>query len=362
MTHVLDLGGYSDEEVEEESKADLPWIQKYRPEKLSDVISHKQIMNTLQKFIEKNELPHLLFYGPSGTGKTSTIISCAKELYHDYYKFMVLELNTSDNRGIETVRTQIKSFVNSQTESFLPKDHQRKFKLVILDEIDAMTLDAQAILRQIIESNSRSTRFCLICNYLNKINLALQSRCALFRFIPLKPEDMEGKVTEICVEEGLDYNEKGIKALVKVARGDLRKAINILQSTSLTYEGKITADKIYACSGYCHPKDSEIVYELLMNLLKKKQTIAVTCQKISELIFEKNISLLHLLNDLKNFVLDQEGDDDPSVASSSGLSLRDDYKINVIDKLATLETYIGIGVEQKSLIMYLASIFVLEQK
>lgn len=152
-------------------KANLPWVEKYRPNALQELISHEDIINTIRRFISEDKLPHLLFYGPPGTGKTSTILACAKELYSPReFSSMVLELNASDDRGINVVRGQVLNFASTRTI------FNSGFKLVILDEADSMTQDAQNALRRIIEKFTENVRFCLICNYLSKIIPALQSR------------------------------------------------------------------------------------------------------------------------------------------------------------------------------------------
>ncbi len=148
-----------------------PWSEKYRPSKINDVIYHKRIINILEKYIITGRLPHLLFYGPPGTGKTSSIVAFAKQYYGNDFDTMTMILNASEERGIETVRNRIKQFV--MTRGFMDEETTPKFKLVILDEIDAMTDDAQAILRKIIENYVKNVRFCFICNYLKKINPAI---------------------------------------------------------------------------------------------------------------------------------------------------------------------------------------------
>ncbi|GMI10300.1 hypothetical protein TrRE_jg11793 [Triparma retinervis] len=154
----------------------LPWVEKYRPSSLTDLVAHEEIISVLTKLIESDKLPHLLLYGPPGTGKTSTIIAMAKKMYGEKkYKGMVLELNASDERGIDVVRNQIREFAGTR------QLFSSGTKLILLDECDAMTSDAQFALRRIIEKYSTSTRFCLICNYVSKIIPALQSRCTRFR-------------------------------------------------------------------------------------------------------------------------------------------------------------------------------------
>jgi len=173
----------------------LPWVEKYRPNSLDELIAHEEIIQILNKLIESNKLPHLLFHGPPGTGKTSTIIACAKKMYGANYSSMTLELNASDDRGIDVVREQIKEFAGTK------KLFSTGVKLIILDEADAMTQDAQSALRRVIEKYTSNTRFCMICNYVNKIMPALQSRCTRFRFAPLRPEQIMGRLEAIVSAE-----------------------------------------------------------------------------------------------------------------------------------------------------------------
>uniref|UniRef100_A0A671XIR2 Activator 1 subunit 5 n=1 Tax=Sparus aurata TaxID=8175 RepID=A0A671XIR2_SPAAU len=238
----------------------LPWVEKYRPQKLDDLISHKDILSTIQKFISEDKLPHLLFYGPPGTGKTSTILACAKQLYKDKeFNSMVLELNASDDRGIDVVRGPVLSFASTRTI------FKKGFKLVILDEADAMTQDAQNALRRVIEKFTENTRFCLICNYLSKIIPALQSRCTRFRFGPLSPDQMIPRLEYVVQQESIDITPDGMKAIVTLSSGDMRRSLNILQSTSMAY-GKVTEDTVYTCTG--HPLRSDIANILDWSLNK----------------------------------------------------------------------------------------------
>merc|ERR1712096_489776 len=159
-------------EVEKQSKDQgLPWVEKYRPSSLEEVVSQDNIVQTLERLVASEKLPHLLFYGPPGTGKTSTILAIAKKMYGQNLSQMVLQLNASDDRGIDVVRNQIKEF--SSTRMVFSSAH----KLIILDEADAMTSDAQMALRRVIEKYTKNVRFCIICNYVSKIIPALQSRC-----------------------------------------------------------------------------------------------------------------------------------------------------------------------------------------
>ncbi|KAG8195094.1 hypothetical protein JTE90_013572 [Oedothorax gibbosus] len=198
----------------------LPWVEKYRPGKLDDLIAHEDIIRTINKFMKEDKLPHLLFYGPPGTGKTSTILACAKQIYSPAeMPSMVLELNASDDRGIGVVREQILSFASTRTI------FKSGFKLIILDEADAMTNDAQNALRRVIEKFTENTRFCLICNYLSKITPAIQSRCTRFRFGPLSNKQILPRLEHVIKEEKLEVTEDGQKALMDLAQGDMRKSL-----------------------------------------------------------------------------------------------------------------------------------------
>lgn len=214
--------------VPQKNKENLPWVEKYRPSSLKELISHKSIIDTITKFIEERKLPNLLFYGPPGTGKTSTIVACAKQMYGNSYHTMALELNASDERGIDVVRKTIKEFASTQNISF------KGVKLVILDEADSMTASAQFALRRIMEKYAKNTRFCLICNYVSKIIPALQSRCTRFKFKQIPVEDAKLRVKEICAAENLNISEDGIESIFKLSEGDMRKVVNMLQSISIS--------------------------------------------------------------------------------------------------------------------------------
>ena len=243
--------------------ASLPWTEKYRPKTLSDIISHKEVIITLKKFVSEKTLPHILLYGPPGTGKTSAITACARELYGEQYVFMVLELNASDDRGIEMVRTRIKQFVMAKCNVYC--EDKNLFKLVILDETDAMTRDAQAILRQIIEKYTKTTRFCLICNYIQNINVALQSRCQRFRFAPLIHEDIYTRMLSVIQNENINIREDAIHCVIKHSGGDMRKILNNMQSLSMIYTEQITEDHVNKCLGYPTSKEINKLFDMFAN-------------------------------------------------------------------------------------------------
>lgn len=214
------------------SRDNLPWIEKYRPKKLTDVAHQRHVVSTLQKTLESANLPHLLFYGPPGTGKTSTILAVARELYGpQLIKDRVLELNASNERGIDVIRHKVKDFaklaVGKQTAAGYPCP---PYKIIILDEADSMTSEAQSALRRTMETYSKVTRFCIICNYVSRIIEPLTSRCAKFRFQPLPSDAMVARLQEISGSEGIVVSDDTMNMVVGVSGGDMRKSITMLQS------------------------------------------------------------------------------------------------------------------------------------
>ena len=197
---------------------------------------HQDILATINKFVDSNRLPHLLLYGPPGTGKTSTILALARRIYGaDNMRQMVLELNASDDRGIDVVREQIKTFASTKQIFTMGTSAARRsgiaaFKLIILDEADAMTSTAQMALRRIMEKYTANTRFCIIANYSHKLSPALLSRCTRFRFSPLKEADIRQLVDKVITEEGVKIANDATDALVTLAKGDMRRALNVLQA------------------------------------------------------------------------------------------------------------------------------------
>lgn len=202
---------------------------------LADVSGHQDILATINKFVDSNRLPHLLLYGPPGTGKTSTILALARRIYgSENMRQMVLELNASDDRGIDVVREQIKTFASTKQIFTMGASASRTgiagFKLIILDEADAMTNTAQMALRRIMEKYTANTRFCIIANYSHKLSPALLSRCTRFRFSPLKEQDIRVLVDKVIEEETVKIIPEATEALVRLSKGDMRRALNVLQA------------------------------------------------------------------------------------------------------------------------------------
>lgn len=270
----------------------LPWIEKYRPKKINDIVSQDKIIKSLQISLETNNLPHLLFFGPPGTGKTSTILAIGRELFgQELMKERVIELNASDDRGINAVREKIKIYaMNSlNNPSKYKKDNLNKYpcppyKIIVLDEADSMTKDAQSALRKIMEDYSNITRFCFICNYISKIIEPITSRCAVYGFIPLNKKLMFNKLDYIANEEKIKHNNKTIDKIVDLSDGDMRKAIMMLQNLKYIqhkYSINETVDKIIELNGYI----PENLMNNILNSLKTKD-------------FDSNINLIReFIND-----------------------------------------------------------------
>ncbi len=203
------------------------WVEKFRPKNLDEIQSQEDIIMSLKNCIKTKNIPHLLFFGPSGCGKTSTILALAREIFGTkYWSDRVIELNASDERGIKVVREKIKRYAMNSVSI---DDNIPPWKIIILDEADNMTSDSQFALRKIMEDYSKVTRFCIICNYHNKIIDPIVSRCSLYRFKPIPKENIYIKLKDICDKENSIIDNPSIEMIEKISRGDLRKAINFLQ-------------------------------------------------------------------------------------------------------------------------------------
>lgn len=229
-----------------------PWVEKYRPKQVKDVAHQDEVVRVLTNTLETANCPHMLFYGPPGTGKTTTALAIAHQLYGpELYKSRVLELNASDDRGINVVRTKIKDFAavavsSGQRHGGYPCP---PYKIIILDEADSMTEDAQNALRRTMETYSKVTRFFFICNYISRIIEPLASRCAKFRFKPLSEEILSSRILYICKEEGLYLDTEALSTLSSISQGDLRRAITYLQGAARLFGSTISYKDLISVSG-----------------------------------------------------------------------------------------------------------------
>lgn len=311
-----------------------PWVEKYRPQSLADVAAHRDIVDTIDRLTNENKLPHLLLYGPPGTGKTSTILALARKLYGGQYQNMILELNASDDRGIDVVRQQIQDFAGARSLSFGAK---LSVKLVLLDEADAMTKDAQFALRRVIEKYTKSTRFALICNHVNKIIPALQSRCTRFRFAPLDAAHIKERLQYVVTAEGLDVDVSGFEALVRLSNGDMRKALNILQSTQMASQ-HVTEEAVYLCTGNPMPKDIEQIAYWLLN-----EPFTASFRYISDIKMRKGLALVDIIREVTMFVFK--------------IQMPSDIRIKLINDLADIEYRLSFGCNDKLQLGALISTF-----
>ena len=210
--------------------SNLMWSEKYRPKKLKEVVNQREIIHGISNLIKSPDIPHMLFSGPAGVGKTTTALCIAAEVLGDEWKKNTLELNASDERGIKMVRERVKEFAASIK---LATDKEfGKPKIIILDEADEMTSEAQTALRRIIEDSARTTRFIIICNYLSQIIEPIQSRCVVFRFTRLAKEEVVDHLKSICGKEKVKFEEKAIVQIYEATGGDLRHSINIMQAAA----------------------------------------------------------------------------------------------------------------------------------
>lgn len=224
-----------------------PWVEKYRPQNLEEIVGQKHIVNRLKKYVNEESMPNLMFTGPAGVGKTTSALALVKSVLGDYWRQNFLELNASDARGIDTVRTNIKNFCRL-------KPVGAPFRIIFLDEVDNMTKDAQHALRREMEMYTKTASFILSCNYSSKIIDPIQSRCAIFRFAPIKGEEIAERLKYIAKSEGFDYEDKAIETIVYFGEGDMRKSVNMLQSAASKGE-LITEDSIYDVVSKAKPKE-----------------------------------------------------------------------------------------------------------
>jgi len=226
-----------------------PWVEKYRPRMLDDVVNQKGIIKRLKQFVKDQSMPHLIFAGPAGTGKTTCGLAIVRELYgrNMAVNETYLELNASDARGIDVIRTYIKDFAKARPPADIP------FKILILDEADNMTSPAQQALRRTMEKYTKNCRMILICNYSNKIIPPIQSRCVVFRFSPLNNDDIKDRIKFVGERENVEITPNGLNALVDVSRGDCRRAINYLQSSG-TVGKKINQEIVFRVAGEVPPE------------------------------------------------------------------------------------------------------------
>ena len=290
---------------------DMMWIEKYRPKTIDEIIGQDETKTRLKGFVESKSLPHLLFAGPPGTGKTSTVITLATEIFGEgNISGNLLELNASDDRGIDIIRNEVKDFAKT-----LPID--APFKIISLDEADALTSAAQHALRRTMEKYVSSSRFVLLCNYPGKIIEPIQSRCAFFRFQRLGDDVIKEQMEYISKQENVDYTSKGLDMLVKVSNGDLRKAINVLQATAAT-GGKIEETSVLETVGGVDPNE----IEKLLNAARNQEFDRAK-GKLQDLIFVRGVAGSDIIREINSYI--------------TKMDFSDEAKLKIIDRLAEVD-------------------------
>jgi replication factor C small subunit len=309
------------------------WVEKYRPAKLSEVVGQTDITERLIAYAETKSMPHLLFAGPAGTGKTTSAIALAKELFGDSWKVNFQEMNASDERGINIVRTKIKDYAR------IAPMGEAGFKIIFLDEADALTPEAQAALRRTMEKYTQTCRFILSCNYSSKIIDPIQSRCAVFRFRPLKSEDIKKYLSRIAEMEGKEISEDGMDALVYVAEGDARKATNSLQ-VAASMGDSIDSDMIYRTASLARPEE---VKNLLNTALSG--SFAEARARLDDLLITYGLSGTDIIKQIHRSIVE--------------LPVSDSKKVLLVDKVGEIEFRIVEGGNERIQLEALISQFIL---
>jgi replication factor C small subunit len=269
------------------------WTEKYRPRKLKEVAGQEAIIKNLQSYVRERNLPHLIFSGPAGVGKTAAAVSMAREFYGDTWSENFTELNASDERGIEVVRTNIKNFARTMPIG------NASFKIIFLDEADALTDAAQSALRRTMERYSGTCRFILSCNYSSKIIEPIQSRCSVYRFKSLSYDAIAARIQYIVDKEGLKVSEDVIRAINYVSMGDMRRAVNTLQSAAVL-SSELKPEMIYEITATARPEE---IKELIKEALNGK--FFESLDKLEDLV-DKGISGDEILAQMHRLVINMD--------------------------------------------------------
>jgi len=297
------------------------WVEKYRPRKLADVVGQTHIVERLTAYVRTRSMPHMLFAGPAGSGKTTCAIALARELYGDAWRDNLIELNASDERGIDVVRGKIKDFARAASIG------GTDFKIIFLDEADALTPDAQAALRRTMERNTQTCRFILSCNYSSKIIEPIQSRCAVFRFKPLGESEVKNYLKRIAHTEHVDITEDGLSAIVTLAGGDLRKATNTLQ-VAASLGRRIDPDTVFESTESVKPSE---IKDLLTVALSGNFTAARS--RLDELIARHGLSGEDIVTGIHRAVFD--------------LPMSEDAKVRLVDRVGEAEFRMVAGASER---------------
>lgn len=292
------------------------WTEKYRPEKLSEIVGQEEITERLQAFVEEDAIPHMLFAGPAGTGKTTSSVALAKDLYGEEWNQNFMETNASDERGIDVVREKIKDFART-------KPINADYKIIFLDEADALTPDAQQALRRTMEQFSDNCRFVLSCNYSSKIIDPIQSRCAVFRFNRLEKPEVKEYIQRLGEAEEFKISSDAIEAIMRVSDGDLRRVTNILQTAAIQKE-EIEEEDVYGVAASLRPEE----ITQILNLALKERFIEARDQ-LSDLMIERGLDGQDVIDAIHREIYD--------------LEISEKGKLKIIDNLGEFEFRISEG-------------------
>jgi replication factor C subunit 2/4 len=312
---------------------DIPWIEKYRPRKLNEIISQEESVSILSNTLKTGELPHLLIYGGPGTGKTSSILALCNQLFGpERVNERVIELNASDERGINVVRHKIINFAKIAIGTADKKYLCPPYKIIILDEADAMTKEAQAALRKVMEETSNITRFCFICNYINQIIEPINSRCVKIRFKPITKNNVMNKLKYISIKENIQIDDSGLESLANISSGDLRKSILILQNVKYlkidSFEKKISNSDIYDMCKYISDAQLNKYIESIINNKSMNNIINVTND-----VFNNGYIINSIIIKIINYLI-------------ANTSISDASKSNLLFEMSTIEKNINDGADE----------------
>jgi replication factor C small subunit len=287
------------------------WTEKYRPSTFEEIKGQKDIVEKIKAFVQSKNMPHLLFSGPAGVGKTTLSLVIAKQLFGENWRENTLELNASDERGIDVVRVKVKDFARTKAIGDVP------FKLIYLDESDALTKEAQQALRRTMENYTKTCRFILSCNYSSKIIDPIQSRCAIFRFKPLSEEEINLVIDKVAKDESLHLSAEVKKALFEVCDGDCRRLENILQSCAVL-EKNITPELVYSMASVAKPKEVKEVLSVAV-----KGNFIESRKKLLSLMLDYGLSGIDVIKQIQKEIWN--------------LELPDKKKVELVDKCGEIE-------------------------
>jgi len=293
------------------------WTEKHRPDDFNEFVGQEHIVNRLEHFAKSKSLPHMMFAGPAGSGKTTAALIIARKLFGDAWKENFLDMNASDERGIDVIRNKVKEFARTKSLSNLP------FKLIFLDEADALTSEAQNALRRTMENYTNTARFMISCNFSSKIIEPIQSRCAVLRFKPLNTEHIENQLNNIATKEKLKVKESALKTAAEIAEGDMRKAVNILQAAATT-EQEIDDNAIFEIASKAKPQE---IRDMLENTISGDFKTAR--KNLQKLIIDQGLSGRDIITEVHKQIFD--------------LDIEEKDKISMLERIGECEFRLSEG-------------------